>query len=63
MHNTLFDEILKLDKKKVKFVLSNSSVELVLNKFKDYNCETLIARRAINSKNPESTTNEVLIYN
>ena len=63
MHNCLFDEILKLDKKKVKFLMSNSRVDLVLEKFKDYNREDIIARRAINSKKPESTTIEVLINN
>jgi len=63
MHNCLFDEILKLDKKNVKFLMSNSRVDLVLEKFKDYNCEDITARRAINSKNPESTTIEVLINN
>ena len=63
MHNCLFDEILKLDKKKVKFLMSNSKVDLVLEKFKDYNCQDITARRAINSKNPESTTIEVLINN
>ena len=31
--------------------------------FNDYKCEDVIARRAINSKNPESTTIEVIIYN
>lgn len=63
MHNCLFDEILKLDKKKVKFLMSNSRLDLVLEKFKDYNRQDIIARRAINSKKPESTTIEVLINN
>ena len=31
--------------------------------FKDYNCEDIIARRAINSKKPGSTTTEVIISN
>jgi DNA adenine methylase len=63
MHKSLFDEILKFDNKKVKFLMSNSSVDMVIEKFKDYNCENIIARRAINSKKPESTTTEVLIHN
>jgi DNA adenine methylase len=63
MHKSLFDEILKLDEKKVKFLMSNSRVDMVIDKFKDYNCEDIIARRAINSKKPESTTTEVLIHN
>jgi len=63
MHKSLFDEILKLDEKKAKFLLSNSRVPMVIEKFKDYNCEDIVARRAINSKKPESTTTEVLIQN
>lgn len=60
-HINLFAEIKKLDN--IKFVMSNSKVELVLNNFKDYNCEDILARRAINSKKPGSTTTEVIIYN
>ena len=60
-HNKLFNEIKKLDK--IKFVMSNAKVDLVTENFKDYNCEDIIARRAINSKKPGSTTIEVIIYN
>ena len=63
MHKSLFNEILKLDKKGVKFLMSNSKVELVLKNFEGYNSEDIVARRAINSKKPGSTTTEVLIYN
>jgi DNA adenine methylase len=63
MHKSLFDEILNLSEKKAKFLMSNSKVDLVLEKFKDYNIENVIARRAINSKNPGSSTTEVLISN
>ena len=63
MHKNLFNEILKLNEKNVKFLLSNSKVELVLKYFKEYNCDDIVARRAINSKKPESTTIEVLINN
>lgn len=63
MHKSLFNEILKLDKKGVKFLMSNSKMELVLKNFEGYNSEDIVARRAINSKKPESTTTEVLIYN
>lgn len=62
-HTTLFDEILKLNEKNIKFTLSNAKVDLVTNYFKDFKCEELTARRAINSKNPESKTIEVLISN
>ena len=43
--------------------MSNAKVDIVTNSFKDYNCEDIVARRAINSKNPGSTTTEVIIYN
>ena len=60
-HNLLFDEIKKLEN--IKFVMSNAKVDLVTDKFKEYNCVDIIARRAINSKKPGSTTTEVIIYN
>ena len=60
-HKLLFDEIKKL--KNVKFVMSNAKVDLVIDNFKDYNCDDIVARRAINSKKPQSTTTEVIIYN
>lgn len=62
-HNKLFHEIVKLDGKKIKFLMSNARVELVLNYFKDYQCTNIVARRAINSKKPDATTMEVLINN
>ena len=43
--------------------MSNSNVDLVTDTFKEYNCDNIIARRAINSKKPGSTTKEVIIYN
>lgn len=61
MHKLLFSEIKNLGK--IKFVMSNAKVELVTNNFKEYNCEDIIARRAINSKKPGSITTEVIIYN
>lgn len=61
MHNNLFYQIKNMEN--VKFVLSNAKVSLVLNEFDGYNIEHIVARRAINSKNPESVTTEVIIYN
>ena len=61
MHNELFNAVTNLHD--VKIVMSNAKVELVTNHFKEYGCEDVIARRAINSKNPGSTTTEVVIYN
>ena len=60
-HELLFNEIKKL--KNTKFAMSNAKVDMVTNSFKNYNCQEIIARRAINSKNPGSKTIEVLIYN
>ena len=60
-HELLFIEIKKL--KNIKFIMSNAKVDIVINSFKDYNCDEITARRAINSKNPGLTTTEVIIYN
>ena len=60
MHTKLFNEITKMND--IHFVMSNAKVDLVTEYFKDYNCVDITARRAINSKNPGSTTTEVIIY-
>ena len=62
-HKLLFEKIKKLDDDGVKFVMSNSKVDLVTKSFKDFKCEDVLARRAINSKKPGSKTTEVIIYN
>jgi len=61
MHKLLFSEIKKMGK--IKFVMSNAKVDLVTENFKEYECQDIIARRAINSKKPGSTAMEVIIYN
>jgi len=63
MHEKLFESILKLDEINVKFVMSNSNVTLVKEFFSNFTNEPVKARRAINAKNPESTTTELIIYN
>ena len=63
MHKTLFAEIKKMAAHNIKFLLSNAKVELVTEEFKEFASEDIVARRAINSKKPGSTTTEVLIYN
>ena len=62
-HNELFTEINTFNERNIKFILSNAKVDLVLEYFKNYNFIDIKARRAINSKNPGSTTTEVIIYN
>ena len=54
MHKKLFDEIETLKNNNIKFLMSNSKVKLITETFKEYNSENIKAKRAINSKNPES---------
>lgn len=62
-HKTLFDNIKNLNDQQIKFMMSNAKVDLVLDNFKNYNITDIIVRRAIHSKNPGSTTKEVIVYN
>ena len=62
-HKKLFSEIVKLNTKNIKFLMSNSKVSLVTEFFNDFNCTEILARRAINSKNPGSTAIEVIVGN
>lgn len=57
-HKRLFSMVKEL---KVKFTMSNSNVPLVKDTFEGYEICELKTRRAINSKNPGSTTTEVII--
>jgi DNA adenine methylase len=63
MHERLFDNIKEINEKNIKFTMSNAKVDLVTDSFKDFNCTEITARRAINCKNPESSTKEVIISN
>ncbi|KAJ1393456.1 S-adenosyl-L-methionine-dependent methyltransferase [Ochromonadaceae sp. CCMP2298] len=62
-HLKLFKEVEKLNEKHISFSMSNAKVELVMQNCKQFMCEDVIARRAINSKKPGSTTTEVIICN
>jgi len=62
-HNNLFDGVKSLKNKKIKFAMSNAKVDFVMDTFKDCQYEDIIARRAINSKDPSATTMEVIVYN
>jgi DNA adenine methylase len=62
----LFQKIIMLKEKNVKFIMSNSYVDVVTNTFQKndgYQYEYLITKRTINSKNPGKTSMEVLISN
>ena len=61
-HKRLFDEVKKMGNNNIKFVMSNAKVDLVTDYFKDYKQVDILARRAINSKNPGATATEVMIY-
>ena len=49
-HTRLRDTCIELDKKGVKFMLSNSDAPLVLELYRDFNLETVQSSRSINSK-------------
>ena len=64
-HNNLFKIIHMLTENNKKIMLSNADVSLVRENFIDqkYNISSILCKRAINSKNPESKTKEVIIKN
>jgi DNA adenine methylase len=64
LHEKLFKMLYELKKQDIKWMMSNSCTKLVLDSFNDkkkYSIEKILCRRAINSKNPESKVNEVII--
>lgn len=63
-HDKLFKMLHELKKQNINWMMSNSSAEYVIKSFDDkkkYSMEKILCRRAINSKNPEATVNEVII--
>ena len=62
-HQLLFKMANELSDKNIKFLMSNSNVKLVRDSFTKLNITEIEARRAINSKKPQSKTTEVFIKN
>jgi DNA adenine methylase len=64
-HVNLFQLIHKLTETNKKMMLSNADVSLVRDNFKNekYNITSILCKRTINSKKPETKTNEVIIKN
>ena len=63
-HDKLFKMLHELKKQNINWMMSNSSADYVIKCFDDkkkYSIEKISCRRAINSKNPESKVNEVII--
>jgi DNA adenine methylase len=64
-HTNLFKLIQHLTNENKKIMLSNADVTLVRDNFteKKYNIDSILCKRAINSKNPEAKAKEVIIKN
>lgn len=64
-HNQLFTMIHGLTQSNKKMMLSNADVSLVRENFIEpkYTISSILCKRSINSKNPESKTKEVIIKN
>jgi DNA adenine methylase len=65
-HNNLFKLIHKLTETNKKMMLSNADVKLVRENFSNdakYNINSILCKRAINSKNPDAKAKEVIIKN
>jgi len=65
MHKKLFALCNNLSNENKKFMMSNADVKLVNDHFTDkkYTLNSILCKRTINSKNPESKTKEVIIKN
>lgn len=63
-HISLFTMLHSLREKNVSIVMSNTDVEMVRESFSPalWKYDSISARRAVNSKNPQATQQEVVIY-
>ena len=57
-HQLLFDLVKKMNS----FILSNSDTPLVRDNFIEYQILTIVCKRSINAKKPNSKTNELIIF-
>ena len=64
-HNQLFKLIHNLTKTNKKMMLSNADVSFIRDNFTNekYNIDSILCKRSINSKKPDSKTKEVIIKN
>uniref|UniRef100_A0A6C0JFR5 site-specific DNA-methyltransferase (adenine-specific) n=1 Tax=viral metagenome TaxID=1070528 RepID=A0A6C0JFR5_9ZZZZ len=62
-HLKLLELCKHLDTKKVKFLQSNSFCEFNKNSYSQFNIETIVSKRRINSINPKQIDSELLISN
>jgi DNA adenine methylase len=64
-HIALFNSVHKLSAQGTKIMMSNADVKLVRDNFttENYKTATVLCKRSINSKKPESKTTEVIIKN
>ena len=63
MHKKLFNILNELKTREKKWMMTNSNTDLVLESFdeKKFTIKKILCRRAINSKNPDSKVNELII--
>lgn len=62
-HQNLFSRIQQLHHSGVQFLMSNANVDIVTETLQSFSKIELKSKRTINSKNPQATTVEVLIFN
>lgn len=62
-HTIILNKLRNLNLTEVKFLLSNSNINYTRELFNCFNIKIIDAKRRINSKNPNATATELLIYN
>ncbi len=62
-HSLLFNNVLNFNNKDIKFIMSNNDLDSLKEIFKDFTIQIINCKRRINSKNPGSSINELIIKN